>query len=52
MTLEEYTAKRNEYLRKIENYKRKLDKLDEKIFWQMNKDNKFLTKIIVGEEQE
>ena len=41
MTLEQYTAKRNEYIRKQEHYKKKLAELDEKYFWELNKDSKF-----------
>ena len=45
MTDKEYIKKREEYLEKIEYYKKKLLKLDEDFFEQLNKDNQHLKRI-------
>lgn len=49
MTLEQYTAKRNEYIRKREHYEKKLADLDEKYFLQMNKDNRLFKSLSAAE---
>ena len=51
MTLEEYKAKYAEYVKKSEYYRRKADKLEQQIFDELNKDNKFLKRMgYFGEE--
>lgn len=45
MTDKEYLKRREEYLAKIEYYKKKLQNLDEDFFEQLNKDNKYLKRV-------
>ena len=50
MTFEEYQIKHDKYIKKANYYRRKAEKLEDEMFCQMNKDNKFL-KRLCGKEQ-